>query len=144
MRFRPIVVFARLCGAAGLGVFLGAAVAGLISIVTGAAFARGAAWVAGVPVLAVLGALVGLAVAWITRRWFAPQAPRRRLLFTGAGLAALPLAVAVAQGEPNTVIAFTLIAAAVVLTVTLWARGYRRETAQVRAMMYGYGRPAGR
>lgn len=137
-------MFARLCGAAGLGVFLGAAVAGLISIVTGAAFARGAAWVAGVPVLAVMGALAGIAIAWITRRWFAPQAPRRRLLFTAAGLAALPLAVAPFQGEPNTLITFTLIAASAMLTVTLWVRGYRRETAQVRVMMYGYGRPAGR
>lgn len=144
MRFRPVVVFARLCGAAGLGVFLGAAVAGLISITTGAAFARGAAWVTGVPVLAVLGALAGLAIAWLTRRWFAPQAPRRRSLFTAAGLVALPLAVAPFQGEPNTLIAFTLIAAVAVLTVTLWVRGYRRETAQVRAMMYGYDRPAGR
>ncbi|WP_406690334.1 hypothetical protein REH65_31185 [Saccharopolyspora sp. ID03-671] len=144
MRFRAVVVFARLCGAAGLGVFLGSAVAGLISIVTGTAFARGAAWVTGVPVLAVLGALAGLAIAWITRRWFVPQASHRRLLFTAAGVAALPLAVGVAQGEPSIPVAFTLIAAAVMLTVTLWVRGYRRETAQVRAMMYGYGRPAGR
>ncbi|WP_460959125.1 hypothetical protein [Parasphingorhabdus pacifica] len=142
MRFRAYVVFARLCGAAGLGVILGAAAAGLLNIATGHAFARGSAWLTGVPVLAVLGALAGLAIAWITHRWFAPNAPRRRLLFTLAGLPALPLAVAVAQGEPSTVVSFSIIAAAVVLTVILWVRGFHRETVLARQGMYG--RPAHR
>ncbi|GAA2798932.1 hypothetical protein [Saccharopolyspora taberi] len=144
MRFRSFIVFARFCGAAGLGVFLGAAVAGLVNIATGTAFARGSDWLTGVPVLAVLGALAGLAVAWITRRWLAPRVPRRRPLFAAAGLATLPLAAAVAQGEPTTAVAFPIMAAVVVLIVTLWVRGFRRETAQARAMMYGYGRPASR
>ena len=143
MRFRAYIVFARLCGAAGLGVFLGASAAGLINVINGSAFTHDPNWLTGAPVLAVLGAVGGFLVAWITRRWFAPRAPYRRLLFTAAGALTLPLATAVSTGAP--IVAFPLIAAAVIVTVTLWIRGYRRETAQARAMMYGYGRPtAGR
>ncbi len=140
MRFRASVVFARVCGAAGLGVFLGAGAAGLVSVITGSVFAHDPAWLTGVPVLAVLGAVAGLVIAWITRRWFAPHVPYRRWLFTAAGMLVLPLATAVSATTP--VVAFPIIAAAVVLTVSLWVRGFRRETAQARAMTYGYGRPA--
>lgn len=136
MRFHPLVVFARLCGAAGLGVFLGAAASGLVNIVTGWAFIRGNAWVTGVPVLAILGGIAGVTIAWLTRRWLMPEASRRRLLFTAAGALAAPAATAAAQGEPNTAVTFPLIFAGTAMIVTLWVQGFRRETQLARSVSY--------
>ena len=134
MRFRSFIVFARLCGAAGLGVFLGASATGLINVITSNTF-HDPSWLTGAPVLAVLGALVGFGLAWITHRWFAPNVPYRRLLFTTAGVLALPLVTAVSTGPPA--IAFPLMLAGSVLSVTLWVRGFRQETALARQRMYG-------
>ncbi|MEY8042629.1 hypothetical protein AB8O55_24755 [Saccharopolyspora cebuensis] len=142
MRFRAYIVFLRLCGASGLGVYLGAALCGSINIATGAAFSHGTEWLAGVPVLAVLGAVAGLAAAWLTRRWFVPRVPRRRLVFTLAGAASLPMAVTIGQGEADPFVVFPIMGVMVVVTVTLWVRGFRRETALARAVMYGNPRPA--
>ncbi|MDA3644385.1 hypothetical protein LZ318_30765 [Saccharopolyspora indica] len=142
MRFRAFVVFARLCGAAGLGVLLGAAAAGLLNIITGQAFIYDSAWLAGFPVLAVIGAAGGFAAAWLTRRWLAPAAARRRLLGAVIGAVALPLATALAQGEPIRAVAFPLVLIGAAGIVALWVRGYRRETAMARSVMYG--RPATR
>lgn len=138
MRFRAYVVFCRLCGAAGLGVFVGATAAGLINVITGAAFAHEPTWLTGAPVLVVFGALGGFVVSWLTRRWFTPTAPYRRLSFTAAGALMLPLATAVSTG--STVVTFPLMLAGAAWSVTLWVRGFRSETRQARAMMYGYGR----
>lgn len=138
MRFQPVIVYARLCGAAGLGVLLGAAATGLLNLLTGTVFTHQPYWLAGVPVLAVLGALAGFLAGWMTRRWFAPAAPRRRLLFTMGGAIAVPLATAVHTG--STGLAFLLVLAAAAVTISLWIRGFRRETAQARAMMFGYHR----
>ena len=95
MRAGSIVMFGRLIGVTGLGAYLGAALAGLIAVITGQAFA--APWPAAVPVLAVLGGAVGAAVSWLTRRWFAPRLRHRFLVLSGAGIPTLPLAVAIGQ-----------------------------------------------
>lgn len=139
MRFLPIVVFARLCGAAGLGALVGAGVVGAATLlIVGPPQPE---WLTGVPVLALLGAGAGLPIAWITRRWFAPAVPARRWIFAAGGLLAVPMATAIVASTPE--YAFPVLLAGAALTVTLWVRGYRRETAQARAMMYGYGhRPA--
>lgn len=136
-RVHPHVVFLRLCGAAGFGVFLGLAIAGLVGIVTGRAFADGTEWLAGVPILAVFGMPLGAVVAWLTRRWFLPATPRRWLFFTAAGLLALPLATAVGQGETSNAVVFPIIAIGGLTTVMLWQRGFRREVAPGQALRYG-------
>ncbi|WP_034271125.1 hypothetical protein [Haloechinothrix halophila] len=134
MRFRSVVVFGRLIGAAGLGAALGAAVAGLIAIVLGQAFQPGSTWLTGLPVLAVLGAGVGACAARLTRQWFVPTDPhrhndarRRMLLFTAAGLVAVPLAVAVGQLHAIAAMAIPLMLAGSAVTLTLWMRAFRRN-----------------
>lgn len=136
MRFMPYIVFARLCGAAGLGVLLGAAVAGFLGLLTGSVFTQLPHWPLGAPVLAILGAPAGLLTGWLTRRWFVPTLARRRMVFTLGGMAAVPLATAVPSA--TIMLAFLIMLVTVSTTVTLWVRGYRRETAQVRALMFGY------
>lgn len=138
MRFQPLIVYARLCGAAGLGVLLGAAATGLLNVLTGSVFTHLPYWLAGVPVLAVLGAPTGLLTGWLTRRWLAPEAPRRRLVVTVGGAVAVPLATAVHPG--SIALGFPLMLGAAAVTIALWVRGFRRETAQARALMYGYHR----
>ncbi|MEV4734704.1 hypothetical protein [Saccharopolyspora sp. NPDC049426] len=138
MRFQPFIVYARLCGAAGLGVLLGAAATGLLNVLTGSVFTHLPYWLAGVPVLAALGAPTGLFAGWLTRRWFAPDVPRRQLVFAVGGPVAVPLATAV--HSDSIALAFPLMLGAAAIAIALWVRGYRRETAQVRAMMYGYHR----
>lgn len=135
MRFRSFIVFARLCGAAGLGVFLGAGATGLVNVISGNILAHDPTWLTGAPVLAMLGALLGFLIAWITRRWFAPHAPYRRTFFTLAGALTLPLATAVSTGPPA--IAFPLMLVGAALTITLWGRGFRWEIALARQRMYG-------
>lgn len=96
MRSRSsIAAFARLCGATGLGVYLGGAVAGLIAVAGGQAVGGG--WPSMIPALAIVGLGVGAIVAWLTRRWLLPQLPGRWWLFAIAGLVTLPLFTAVSQ-----------------------------------------------
>ncbi|WP_406690541.1 hypothetical protein REH65_32380 [Saccharopolyspora sp. ID03-671] len=139
MRLQLVIVYARLCGAAGLGVLLGSAATGLLNLLTGAVFTSEPDWPAGVPVLTLLGTLVGLASGPLTRRWFAPATPRRRLVFTVGGAVAVPLATAVHTG--SIALAFLLILASAAATTTLWIREFRRETAQARALFFGSRRP---
>jgi hypothetical protein len=134
MRFRSVVVFGRLIGAAGLGAALGAGVAGLIAIVIGQAFQPGSTWLTGLPVLAVIGAGVGALVARLTRQWFLPTVPdqhtgarRRMLLFTGAGLIVVPLAEAVGQLHAIAAVAIPLMLVGSAVTLTLWMRAFRRN-----------------
>jgi hypothetical protein len=98
MRSRSsILAFVRLCAAAGLGVYLGASVAGLIAVLDGEAFRTGSPWLDNLPALAIVGAGVGLAVARLTKRWLAPRTPRRWVVFAVAGTVTLPLFTAVSQ-----------------------------------------------
>lgn len=138
MRFRPLIVVTRVSGAAGLGVLLGCSATGLLNLLTGSVFTHLPYWLASVPVLALLGAPIGLFTGWLTRRWFTPEIPRRRLAFTGGGAVVVPLATAVHSG--SIALAFPLMLGAVAVTIALWVRGFRRETAHVRALMYGYHR----
>ncbi|WP_017975776.1 hypothetical protein [Actinopolyspora halophila] len=133
MRPHPLVVFIRLCGVTGFGVFLGLAIAGLVGIITGRAFTDGTAWLAGVPVLAALGTAVGATTAWLTRRWFFSSMPRRWLLFASSGLLVLPLATAVGQGEVVSAVTFPSTALGSITTTILWRRGCRRKVALAQA-----------
>ncbi|MGH3901180.1 MAG: hypothetical protein ACRDTA_23605 [Pseudonocardiaceae bacterium] len=89
--------FGGLIRAAAAGAYLGAAVAGLIAVLTGQAFAAGSPWLAGAPVLALFGAVGGWFLARLTRARLVPRLPRRTLVFTVGGLVSLPLAVAIGQ-----------------------------------------------
>ncbi|MGH4011275.1 MAG: hypothetical protein ACRDTH_24465 [Pseudonocardiaceae bacterium] len=91
------ISFAGLIGAAAVGAFLGAVVAGLLAVLTGQAFAAGSPWPAGAGVLALLGAAGGWLLARLTRARLAPRLFRRTLMFTLGGLVSLPLAIAVGQ-----------------------------------------------
>ena len=91
------ISFVGLIGAAAVGAYLGAAVAGLLAVVTGQAFAVGSPWPGGVSVLALLGAVGGWLVAQLTRMRLAPGLSRRTLVFTLSGVVSLPLAVAIGQ-----------------------------------------------
>ncbi|MGH4009676.1 MAG: hypothetical protein ACRDTH_16255, partial [Pseudonocardiaceae bacterium] len=91
------ISFAGLIGAAAVGAYLGAVVAGLLSVATGQAFAVGSPWPAGAPVLALLGAAGGCLVARLTRARLVPRLSRRTLVFTLGGLVSLPLAIAIGQ-----------------------------------------------
>jgi hypothetical protein len=89
--------FAGLIGAAAVGAYLGAVVAGLLAVVTGQVFAAGSPWPAGSGVLALLGAAGGWLVAGLTRARLAPRLFRRTLVCTLGGLVSLPLAIAIGQ-----------------------------------------------
>lgn len=138
MRFQPLIVYARLCGAAGLGVLLGAGATGLLNLLTRSVFTHLPYWLASVPVLALLGVPAGLLAGWLTRGWFASTAPRRPVAFTVGGAVVVPLATAVHSGSIT--LAFPLMFGSAAVTIGLWVRGFRRETAHVRALMYGYHR----
>ena len=92
---RGRISFAGVVGAAATGAYLGAAVAGLLALLTGQVFDAGSPWPAGAGVLAVLGAAGGWLVARLTQ--LALTMNRRTLVFTVAGAASFPLAVAVGQ-----------------------------------------------
>lgn len=89
------VSFAGVIAAAATGAYLGAAIAGLLALLTGQVFAAGSPWPAGVSVLALLGAVGGWLLARLTR--LALMVNRRTLVFTVAGLISFPLAVAIGQ-----------------------------------------------
>lgn len=129
MRFRSVVTFGRLIGAAGLGSALGAAVAGLIAIVIGRVDST---FLAALPGLAVLGAGAGTVVARLTRQWFLPSDPAqqhgarlRMLQFAAAGLMVLPLTVAVGQLHAGSTVMIPLMFLGSVITLTLWTRSFR-------------------
>lgn len=122
MRSRPsIIAFVRLCAAAALGVYLGASVAGLVAVLDGEAFRSGSRWLGNVPVLAVVGAGVGTAVAPLTRRWLASRIARRWTVFGVAGAVTLPLFTAVSQMRAiETVGASLALAGGAVTSVLYW------------------------
>lgn len=133
MRFRSVVVFGRLIGAAGLGAALGGAAAGLIAIVLGQAFQPGSTWLTGLPVLAVLGAIFGAGVARLTRQWFLPTFAARQngsryrmLLFIVGGMVVVPLTVAVGQLDAIAAVAIPLMLLGSMVTLMLWTRVFRR------------------
>lgn len=89
------ISFAGVVGAAATGAYFGAAVAGLLALLTGQVFDAGSPWPAGAGVLAVLGAASGWLVARLTR--LALTMNRRTLVFTVTGAVSFPLAVAIGQ-----------------------------------------------
>lgn len=134
MRATTFVVFWRFIGAAGVGSFLGAAVAGLVAVVTARVFADGSPWVTGLPVLAVLGALVMAGVARLTRFWLVPRLVRHRMLWGAvAGSVVTPLAVAVGQLGDLLPVALVMPIGSVV-TAALWVRWFRgrHQTSRIR------------
>jgi hypothetical protein len=89
------ISFAGVVGAAATGAYLGAAVAGLLALLTGQVFDAASPWPAGAGVLAVLGAVGGWLVARLIR--LALTMNRRTFVFTVAGAVSCPLAVASGQ-----------------------------------------------
>ncbi|MEU7529308.1 hypothetical protein AB0A74_26520 [Saccharothrix sp. NPDC042600] len=127
MRATTFVVFMRFIGAAGIGSFLGAAAAGLVAVATGRVFAPASSWVAALPVLALLGALLTAGVARLTRLWLVPQLTRRRLLWGAvAGAILTPLAIAVGQLGDLLPVALVMPIGSVV-TAVLWVRWFRQR-----------------
>jgi hypothetical protein len=133
--------FVRLIGAASLGTYLGAAVAGLVAVVTGETFAAGSPWLTALPVLAVAGIGVGAVTSWLTRRWFVPHASRRRSSFVAAGVITLPLVVAIGQLREIQAIGVPLVVIGAVTTLVVYCRALR--TAQPQAQ-HSYSRPVAR
>lgn len=134
MQFRSVAAFGRLLGAAGLGATLGAAVAGLIALVSGQAFQSGNPWLTGLPVLALLGAGIGALVAPLTHRWFLPASPDRRhgehrrlLLFAAAGLVVVPLAIAAGQWHAVATVTIPLMVVGSAAILALRTRTIRRS-----------------
>jgi hypothetical protein len=139
VRLHPSISgFARFCGVSGLGVYVGTAIAGLIAVLTGRVFAAGATWLATVPVLAVVGAGVGVLVGRLTRRWLLPRVPARRWTFLAAGAVTLPLFTAVGQpgalGPPGAVLA---LAGGCAMLVVYWRSA--RTSRPVRTSSTGAG-----
>ncbi|GAB3162203.1 hypothetical protein GCM10027258_80820 [Amycolatopsis stemonae] len=126
MRVTTFVVFWRFIGAAGIGAGVGAAVAGLIAVLTGRAFAPASPWLTALPVLIVFGAPVGIAVARLTRLWLLPAIARHRLLWgTLAGAVVVPLAIAIGQLGNLLAVGMVLMLAGAVTTTVVWVRWFR-------------------
>lgn len=139
MRVTTFVVFARLLGAIGVGTYLGAAVAGLIAVLTGQALVSGSPWVTALPVLTVLGAVLTAAVAWLTRFWLLPRVTRRRTLWGAvAGAILTPLAIAIGQLGDLFAVGMLPILIGAVTTAVLWVRWFRatHPTPRARPRMY--------
>lgn len=135
MRATTLVVFFRGLGSLGVGSYLGAAVAGLIAVLTGRAFATGSTWVAALPVLVIFGAILTAAAFAATRGWVLPAFARqhrrfmlRRWLWGAiAGVVLGPLAIAIGDlGSLLSPIGLPLIAIGGVSTFVLWVRWYRK------------------
>ena len=118
---------------------LGSAATGLLNLLTRSVFTHLPYWLASLPVLALLGVPAGLLAGWLTRGWFASTAPRRPVVFTVGGAVVVPLATAVHSG--SIALAFPLMFGAAAVTIALWVRGFRRETAHARTLMQGFHRP---
>jgi hypothetical protein len=127
MRATAFVVFWRFIGSFGVGTYLGAAAAGLIALLTGTVFAAGSTWATGLPVLAVLGAIITAVVSRLTRPWLLPKLARHRWLWgAAAGLLLGPLAIAVGElGGLLAPVGLPLMFIGAVTTVVLWVRWYR-------------------
>lgn len=136
-----VLLFFRLCGVTGLGVYLGGAVAGLIAVITGDVFASGSPWPRTAPALAIAGAGVGLALGWLTRRWLLPQAAHRWLTFTLTGIATLPLFAAVAQLRAIETVGIPLVVAGAIAVAIVYWRASRRSS---RSVPGSFARSAGR
>ena len=132
MRLASVVMFGRLVGATGLGAYLGAALAGLIAVVAGQAFSTGSPWLTALPVLAVLGAGLGAAIARLTRRWFLPHVRRRMLVFTVSNVLVLPLAVAIGQLHSIETIGILLVFAGGATTLAMYLRTAAGRTRRAR------------
>lgn len=129
-RVRGGVGFAGMIGAMGVGAYLGAALAGLLAVLTGQAFAEGSPWPGGAVALAVLGAVAGGLVAGLTA--LAWTLRRRPLLLVLGGLVSLPLATAIGQLDQVDSVGVGLVAAGGVvgMLVHITSR-LRRPTGQV-------------
>lgn len=134
MRATTLVVFFRGLGSLGVGSYLGAALAGLVAVLTGRAFAAGSTWVTALPVLAVLGAILTAAAFAATRGWVLPKFARahrhwmlRRWLWGAvAGVVLAPLAIAVGDlGSLLSPIGLPLMLIGAVATLVMWVRWYR-------------------
>ncbi len=124
------ISFAGLIGAAAAGAYLGAVVAGLLAVVTGQAFAAGSPWLAGAPVLALLGAVGGWLLARLTRARLAPRLSRRTLVFTVVGLVSFPLAVAVGQLHQMGSVGIVLVMIAGCAGILSYVTGRLRRASQ--------------
>ena len=133
MRATTFVFFLRFIGAGGVGAYLGAAAAGVLAVLTGGVFTPGSPWVTAVPMLAILGAVAGCAIARLTRHWLVPQLDRRLLWSTLAGAVALPLATAVAHLGTLLNVGLLLILAGSVTTAVVWQRWIRNAYPTTRA-----------
>lgn len=128
MRASTIAMFIRWIGAAGVGSALGAATGGLATLLTGQLISP-SSWLAGSPVLAILGACFGLAVARLSRRWLTPHMSRRALWFTVAGLVTVPLAFASGK-PPLSTVTIVLMAVGGITTWTVYLRALRQFAAR--------------
>ena len=136
MRFTTAVVFGRFIGACGVGSYLGAAIAGALAVVTGRAFAPGSSWLLGVPFLALIGAVLVIGVAWLTRYWLLPRVRRRLLWGSVAGLVLTPLAVAFGQLGDLATVGLVPVVAGAVTTAVLWVRWFNRSRRVRRSQAY--------
>ncbi len=127
MRATAFVIFWRFIGSFGVGSYLGAAVAGLVALLTGKVFAAGSTWVTGLPVLVVFGAIITAVVSRLTRPWLLPRFARHRWLGGAvAGLLLGPLAIAVGElGGLLDPVGMPLMFIGAAITVVLWVRWYR-------------------
>jgi hypothetical protein len=129
MRATTVVVFLRCIGSLGVGTYLGAALAGLIAVVTGRVFAAGSTWAPALPVLTVLGAVLTAAAFAATRGWMLPtihQHRRRWLWGAVAGVVLGPLAIAIGDlGGLLQPVGLPLILLCAVTTLVRWMRWYR-------------------
>lgn len=134
MRIKAFLTLVRFSGSAGAGAFLGLAAAGLIAVGTGRVFASGSPWLAGLPTLAVFGALLTPALAWLTRRWLLPRFVRRRKRWAAvSGLVLMPLAAAAGQLDIDLAQAgLVLVLIGGVTTMALWLRWYLEQLRRSR------------
>lgn len=133
MRVSTLVLFLRFIGAGGVGAYVGAAASGLIAVLTGKVFAPGSPWVAGLPFLIVIGAVLTMGIARLTRAWLLPTVATRRMLWGAAiGAVVLPLAVAVGELGDLAPIAIGLMAVGWLTTVVTWFQWFRRRAGHAR------------
>lgn len=122
MRSRSSIrMFIRLCAASGLGVYLGASIAGLLAVITGQPLTAGSPWATIALTSAVAGAGAGAAACWLTRRWLLTKVSARWWTFIVAGVITLPLFTVVGQlrtvGSADALLA---LGGGVVMVVVYW------------------------
>jgi MFS family permease len=109
------------------GGYAGMAVAGLICVVTGGAFAQDSRWPSVIPAFALMGALVALIVAFVTKRRLLPELRHRTAIFVIVGLISAPLAFAVPNERQGELSAYCYFAGAfLTLTVSIIVKLVRR------------------